>query len=227
MTHQPTHARHAPRPFRPLMAVAATCALLCGGAALAASSILPGSFAVGSGTLWQYVVDHSANRLNQTCYQSSANPTESYSCLKAALLSTGLDKELQGDQPITLFAPSDAGFARLAHLMGAHAFDVLMAKPDRLTTLLHSSMVRGRYTSADLRARSVPATGLLTLTTLAGTQLELTFGHFSTGAGRITVRVGPSALDPGWEPYLVGQTTLLYNGSFIPMDMVYLPSSLR
>ncbi|MEJ2289698.1 MAG: fasciclin domain-containing protein [Deinococcales bacterium] len=235
MPHEPIHARRAPHRLfkarlleaRPLAVLAVACALLCGGSALAASSILPRNFTTLSGTVWQFIVDHSARRLNPTCYQSSGNRSESYSCLKAALLSTGLDKELQGNGPITLFAPNDAGFAELAHLMGTRAFNVLMSNPDHLTLLLHTHMVRGRYTSADLKARSVPATGRLTLPTLAGTQLELTFGRFTTSGGRVTVRVGPSTLRPAWQPYLVGQSTLLDNGSVIPMDMVFLPPSLR
>ena len=227
MAHEPTPLRRVSRPHRRFTALAVTCALLCSGAALAASTILPRNFTTTSGTVWQFIVDHSASRLRPTCYQSSANRADSYSCLKAALLSTGLDEELQGNGPITLFAPNDAGFAELAHLMGTHAFNELMANPDRLTKLLHNNMVRGRYTSADLMARSVPATGRLTLTTLAGTELVLTFSRFSSSAGRVAVRVGPSTVLPGWDPHLVGHTTLLYNGSVIPMDMVYVPSSLR
>lgn len=212
---------------RGLAALALALALVGGGAALAASTILPSSFSTQSGTMWQFVVDHSAHTLSPTCYHSSTKRDQSFSCLKAALLSTGIDETLRGAGPLTLFAPTDAGFAALAKLMGPSAFQKLMSQPDKLTELLHSVMVEGRFTSADLKARSVPATGRLTLPTLAGTQLQLTFGRFSTASGRVEVRVGNAATRPAWEPYLVGQSTVLDNGALIPMDMVFLPPSLR
>ncbi len=226
MSHAPHTPRSAPLRGR-FAALAVALAFLGGGAALAASAILPSNFGTQSGTMWQFVVDHSARSLNPTCYQSSVKRTESFNCLKAALLSTGLDKSLRDAGPVTLFAPTDAGFAALAKLMGPSAFQRLMKQPDKLTELLHNMMVEGRYTSADLKARSVPATGRLTLPTLAGTQLELTFGRFTRDSGRVEVRVGPRASRPTWEPYLVGQSTVLDNGAIIPMDMVYVPSNLR
>ena len=226
MSHAP-HSPRTPQRRRGLAALVVALAFLGGGAALAASSIVPSSFSTQSGTVWQFIVDHSARKLNPTCYRSSAKRSESFSCLKAALQTTGIDKTLREAGPVTLFAPTDAGFAELATLMGPSAFRKLMAQPDKLTEMLHNMMVKGRYTSADLKARSVPATGRLTLTTLAGTQLLLTFGRFSTGAGRVEVRVGPTATRPAWKPYLVGQSTVLDNGALIPMDMVFLPASLR
>jgi len=224
------HAPHAHRTAHlrgRFAALAVALAFLAGGAVLAASAILPSSFGTQSGTMWQFIVDHSARTLSPTCYQSTAKRSESFSCLKAALLSTGLDKSLREAGPVTLFAPTDAGFAELAKLMGPSAFHRLMTQPDKLTGLLHDMMVAGRYTSADLAARSVPATGRLTLPTLAGNQLQLTFGRFTRDSGRVEVRVGPTASRPAWEPYLVGQSTVLDNGAIIPMDMVYVPSTLR
>ncbi len=226
MSHAP-HSSRTPQRRRGLAALVVALAFLGGGAALAASSIVPSSFSTQSGSVWQFIVDHSARKLNPTCYRGNAKGSESFSCLKAALQTTGIDKTLREAGPVTLFAPTDEGFAELATLMGPSAFRKLMAEPDKLTEMLHSMMVKGRYTSADLKARSVPATGRLTLTTLAGTQLLLTFGRFSTSAGRVEVRVGPTATRLAWMPYLVGQSTVLNNGALIPMDMVFLPASLR
>lgn len=226
MSHAP-HPNRTPPRRRGLAALALALALVGGGAALAASTILPSHFSTQSGTLWQFVVDHSARSLNPTCYRSSADRSESFTCLKVALLSTGIDKKLREAGPVTLFAPTDAGFAELATLMGPSAFRKLMNQPDKLTELLNNMMVEGRYTSADLKARSVPATGRLTLQTLAGTELLLTFGRFSVSSGRVAVRVGPTATRPTWEPYLVGQSTVLDNGAIIPMNMVLVPAHLR
>jgi len=228
MNHVPHRTRAASwRHGMTRLVVALALALVGSGGALAVSTILPSEFTTTSGSMWQFIVDHSARTLNPTCYQSSAQRTESYNCLKVALLATGIDKSLRGGGPVTLFAPTDAGFAELARLMGSTPFRVLMTQPAKLTELLHNVMVEGRYTSADLQARSIRATGRLTLPTLAGTELELTFGRFTTGRGRVKVRVGPTTTQPGWEPYLVGHSVALDNGVVIPVDMVYLPSTLR
>jgi uncharacterized surface protein with fasciclin (FAS1) repeats len=228
MNHVPHRTRAASwRHGLTRLVAALALALVGSGGALAVSTIVPSEFTTTSGTMWQFIVDHSAHTLNPTCYQSSAQRNESYNCLKVALLATGIDKSLRGGGPVTLFAPTDAGFAELAKLMGSTPFRVLMTQPAKLTELLHSVMVEGRYTSADLQARSVRATGRLTLPTLAGTELELTFGRFTTGHGRVKVRVGPTTAQPAWEPYLVGHSVALDNGVVIPVDMVYLPSTLR
>lgn len=222
------HAVRFPRPAtRRLAVLALVSALLASGTAFAASTIRPSEYTVGHGTLWQYLIDHSAHSLSPVCYRSSPRPSESYNCLQAALKVTGIDKTLRADGPYTLFAPTDAGFAELAHLMGPVAFQDLVTHRDKLRVMLQNLIVPGRYTSGDLKARAVPATGAVRLTTLAGSELELTFGRFASGNGRVTVKVGHAFLQPGWVPYLVGTTTVLDNGAFQPMDMVYLPPSLR
>lgn len=222
------HPVRFPRPaVRRLAVLALLSALLASGGAWAASTILPSQYTVGHGTLWQYLIDHSAHTLSPVCYRSSPRPDESYNCLQAILKVTGIDKTLRADGPYTLFAPTDAGFAELAHLMGPAAFQDLMTHHDKLRAMVGNLIVPGRYTSGDLKARAVPATGAVSLTTLAGTELELTFGRFTSGNGRVAVKVGHDFLQPGWVPYLVGTTTVLDNGAFLSMDMVYLPPSLR
>ena len=188
MNHVPHRTRAASwRHGMARLVAALALALVGSGGALAVSTILPSEFTTTSGTMWQFIVDHSAHTLNPTCYQSSAQRNESYNCLKVALLATGIDKSLRGGGPVTLFAPTDAGFAELAKLMGSTPFRVLMTQPAKLTELLHSVMVEGRYTSADLQARSIRATGRLTLPTLAGTELRAPRSAASprdTGASR-------------------------------------------
>lgn len=207
-------------------AAIASLALLAGGAALAASTIVPSSFATKTGTVWQFIVDNASRSQGATCYKTGTRPSETFNCLKAVLTATGLDETLQGRGPVTLFAPTDAGFAALQRLMGPGPFQGLMSDRHELTVLLHHMMVEGRYTSADLQGKAVPATGRLTLKTLAGTELEITFDRFPSAAGRVKVGLG-SSWQPGWQPYLVGQSTLLDNGAVIPIDMVYVPSELR
>lgn len=225
MPSSPLPAPRAARRF--LGALVVLTALGFGGNAAAANTIDPSQLSTVSGTVWQFLVDHASARPAAICYRATSHPEESFTCLVHALRTAGLDASLRDNDPVTLFAPTDAGFAELAKLMGPSAFQRLMTQPDKLTELLHNMMVEGRYTSADLQARSIPATGRLTLPTLAGTQLELTFGRFTRDSGRVEVRVGPRASRPTWEPYLVGQSTVLDNGAIIPMDMVYVPSNLR
>lgn len=223
------HSDPVSRPTRRLrwMAPIAAVALLAAGVALAASTIDAGAFSTSSATVWKFLQDNSGRRPATNCYDSTSRPDENYTCLLKALSATGLDKTLQQDGPITVFAPTDAGFKELAHLMGAALFNRLMQNEQQLATVLRGLMVQGRYTSADLQARAVPATGRLTLPTLAKTTLQLTFDRFPSGNGRVKVAVGGDTFQTAWTPYLSGQTTLLDNGAVIPMDMVYLPASMR
>jgi len=220
--------RDARRPRGPAaLALVAVLALLGPGTALAQSTIDAGSFSTQSSTVWQYLLHNSARRSASSCLNSSSHPDESFTCLQAVLRLTGLDATLGKDGNVTLFAPTDAGFQALAKAMGSGPFNGLMSDRQKLTTVLKGLMVQGRYTSADLKARSVPATGRLSLPTLAGTQLQLTFDRFPSSNGRVKVAVGRDTFQPEWTAYLSGHTTLLNDGSVIPMDMVYLPRSMR
>lgn len=201
--------------------------LLLAGNALAASTIDASSFANETGTVWQFLRAHSSRVPGNACYNGGGQPTETYTCLQQALSTAGLDQRLRGAGPITLFAPTDAGFKALAQLIGPGAFGRLMQDKKKLTAVLEGMMVKGRYTPPDLRARSVPATGRLTLPTVTGKELLLTFDRFPSASGRVKVAVGRETFDPAWTPYLSGTATLLNNGAVIPTDMVYLPTSMR
>jgi len=217
---------HKPRRAATLALVAAV-ALLGAGAALAQSTIDPSKFANKSATVWQFLRDNASRRPGTACYSSSSNPSETFTCLQAALQATGLDEPLRGTDPVTLFAPTDAGFRTLAHLMGPGPFAVMMNDKAKLTTMLQGLMVEGRYSPADLKGRAVPATGKLTLKTLTGAELPVTFDRFTSSGSRVKVAVGKDTFQPAWTAYLSGVATMLRNGAVIPMDMVYLPPSLR
>lgn len=217
-------------PFAParrsLATVLALAALAVGSFAGATSTIDPSTFSTVSATVWQFLLNNSSRHPSATCYRSTSRPEESFTCLMVALRGTKLDAVASGSDPVTLFAPTDAAFARLASQMGQGAFTALMRRPADLKALLQSMMVSGRFTSADLQARSSGGSGRLTLPTLAGGELQLTFSRFKAPNGQVAVAVG-STLQPGWKTYLTGRTTLLTNGSVVPMDMVPLPPSLR
>lgn len=215
------------RTHRLLLATAAFVALAATSVASASTNAIdPSVVSTQSGTVWSFLVAHSAKRPVAACYRSTPHPEDSFTCTVVALRVSGLDATLQDNGPVTLFAPTDAGFARLANTLGQKAFGQLMRSPADIKAVLQGLMVPGRFTTADLKARSVAATGRLTLPTLAGGQLELTFSKFPNAAGLVSVAVG-STLQPGWRTYLVGRTTLLNDGAVIPTDMVWIPVSLR
>lgn len=215
------------RIHRRWLAVAALVALAATGVATASTpTIDPSVVSTQSGTVWSFLVANSSSSPAAACYRSSARPDDSFTCMVIALRVSGLDASLRGNDPVTLFAATDSGFAKLSATMGQKAFGTLMRSPADLKAVLQGLMVPGRFTAADLKSRSVAATGRLTLPTLAGGQLELHFSKFPDATGRISVAVG-STLQPRWSTYLMGRTTLLTDGAVIPTDMVWIPVSLR
>lgn len=69
-----------------------------------------------------------------------------FKTLVAALQAAGLVETLQGDGPFTVFAPSDAAFARLP----AGMVDGLLADRQKLTEVLTFHVVSGRVMAGDV-----------------------------------------------------------------------------
>lgn len=97
-----------------------------------------------------------------------------FATLAAALRSSGLDSVLHGAGPFTLFAPTDAAFARLA----PQQREALLAPEggDRLRAVLAHHVVPGMATAADLTTRRV-------LTTLAGGTLTVSTSRSGIAVG--------------------------------------------
>ncbi len=70
----------------------------------------------------------------------------SFQTLVAAVTAAGLTETLQGKGPFTVFAPTDAAFAKLP----AGAVQGLLADKARLTSLLTYHVVPGRVLAADV-----------------------------------------------------------------------------
>jgi uncharacterized surface protein with fasciclin (FAS1) repeats len=68
-----------------------------------------------------------------------------FTTLATALQAAGLIDTLRGPGPLTVFAPTDAAFARLP----AGTLDSLLADPDQLRAVLTYHVVAGRVTAAD------------------------------------------------------------------------------
>ena len=78
----------------------------------------------------------------------------SFTTLATALQAAGLVDTLKGDGPFTVFAPTDAAFAKLP----AGTLEALLADPAKLQAVLTYHVVPGRVTAADVATLSSAAT---------------------------------------------------------------------
>lgn len=122
---------------------------------------------------------------------ASAAPT--LSTLVAAVKAAGLVETLSGPGPFTVFAPTDAAFARLA----PGTVDTLLKPENRpaLVKVLTYHVVPGTLTAADLTARIAAGGGTATLTSVEGDPLTLTTteGHVTltdVGGNKSYVEIG-------------------------------------
>lgn len=86
----------------------------------------------------------------------------SFTTLTAALEAAGLVDVLKGDGPFTVFAPTDAAFAKLP----AGTVEALLADKERLTAILTYHVVPGEVTSQQV-------VNLNTATTVNGAPIEI------------------------------------------------------
>ena len=89
-----------------------------------------------------------------------------HTTLVAAVKAAGLVDTLSGAGPFTVFAPTDAAFAKLP--AGTVATLVEPANKATLTKILTYHVVAGRITAADLAARITAGGGKAELTTVEG-----------------------------------------------------------
>lgn len=95
--------------------------------------------------------------------------SKDHTTLVAAVKAAGLVETLKGAGPFTVFAPTDAAFAKLP----AGTVDTLV-KPENkamLTKILTYHVVPGRLTAADIAADAKAHDGKATLTTVQGEKL--------------------------------------------------------
>ena len=103
--------------------------------------------------------------------QNAVN-SKDHTTLVAAVKAAGLVDTLQTAGPFTVFAPTNAAFAKLP----AGTVDTLLqpANKDKLTAVLTYHVVAGRLTAADLLAKVKAGGGKAMLTTVQGGQLTVT-----------------------------------------------------
>ena len=89
---------------------------------------------------------------------------ENFSTLVAAVTAAGLVEALQSPGPFTVFAPTDAAFAKLP----PGTITTLVQNPPQLGRILKYHVVSGRYSKADLD-------DLSEVVSLEGTTIRLNF----------------------------------------------------
>ena len=75
-----------------------------------------------------------------------ASEAGTFNTLVAAVKAAGLAETLQGPGPFTVFAPTDAAFAKLP----AGTVESLLADPKKLASILTFHVVAGKVTSGDI-----------------------------------------------------------------------------
>ena len=143
-------------------------------AAAAAIAILPASASAGSGTKGNLV--------------AAAMKSKDHATLVAAVKAAGLVDTLASGGPFTVFAPTDAAFAKLP----AGTVDTLLqpANRDQLRAVLTYHVVPGKVTSAQLVDLIGKNGGKATLTTVQGGTLTASLSGSSV---LITDAAGGSA----------------------------------
>ena len=123
----------------------------------------------------------------------------SFTTLVAALKAAGLVETLQGTGPFTVFAPTDAAFAKLPK----GTVEALLADKEQLTAILTYHVVPGKVTAADVMrmGRGNPAT-------VNGQTLAI-----NTAGGKVTVN----------EATVVTADVMATNGVIHVIDTVVLP----
>jgi uncharacterized surface protein with fasciclin (FAS1) repeats len=101
--------------------------------------------------------------------------SKDHTTLVAAVKAAGLVETLSSPGPFTVFAPTNAAFAKLP----AGTVETLV-KPENkgtLTTILTYHVVAGRLTAADIAAKAMANGGKAVLTTVQGHTLTVAKGH--------------------------------------------------
>ena len=141
-----------------------------------------------------------ANAQAQADLVDTAVQNGSFTTLAAALQAAGLVDTLKGPGPFTVFAPTDAAFAKLP----PGTVEGLLADPARLRAVLTYHVAPGRVTAAQV-------VGLSTATTVQGEPLRI-----SAAGG--TVRINSATVTQA--------DIMASNGVIHVVDTVLLPPSL-
>jgi len=146
----------------------------------------------------------------RTIVQNAVN-SKAHTTLVVAVKAAGLVDTLSGSGPFTVFAPTNAAFAKLP----AGTVDTLL-KPESkgmLTKVLTYHVVPGRYSSAQIAALAARNHGTATLTTVEGEKLRF----MKSGGGWVVVD------DKGGKARITIANVMQSNGVIHVVDSVLIP----
>jgi len=111
---------------------------------------------------------------SKTIVENAIN-SKDHTTLVAAVKAAGLVETLSSPGPFTVFAPTNAAFAKLP----AGTVETLVQPENKatLTTILTYHVVAGRLTAADIVAKAMANGGKAVLTTVQGKTLTVSKGH--------------------------------------------------
>ncbi len=151
--------------FKTISAIAAGVVLTFAGVnAASASMMAEKTVSVGGAPMYP----------SKNIIQNAVN-SKDHTTLVAAVKAAGLVDTLSGPGPFTVFAPTNAAFAKLP----AGTVDTLL-KPENkptLTKVLTYHVVAGKLSAADLMAKVKAGSGKAMLKTVAGEDLTVTVAH--------------------------------------------------
>ncbi|WP_442046071.1 fasciclin domain-containing protein [Novosphingobium sp. YAF33] len=150
------------------LATAFTAALLLSGAASVGAKAPADKAMAGKSMASNPMVGGAAMYSTKDIVDNAMN-SKDHTTLVSAVKAAGLVDTLKGPGPFTVFAPTNAAFAKLP----AGTVDMLM-KPENkamLTKVLTYHVVAGRMTAADIAANAMAHGGKAMLTTVEGEKL--------------------------------------------------------
>ena len=142
--------------------------LATGACAMTDDGMESGMATTASASTANPMVGGAAMYANKTIVENAVNSAD-HTTLVAAVKAAGLVDTLNSAGPFTVFAPTNAAFAKLP----AGTVDTLL-KPENkamLTSVLTSHVVPGTLTAADIAAKISAGGGSATLTTVQGEPL--------------------------------------------------------
>jgi uncharacterized surface protein with fasciclin (FAS1) repeats len=141
-------------------------------ATVAALAVAPLSFAAVSGVaMANPMVGGAAMYPTKTIVENAVN-SKDHTTLVAAVKAAGLVETLSSPGPFTVFAPTNAAFAKLP--AGTVDTLVMPENKDTLTKILTYHVVAGRMTGMDIAKAIKAGKGKATLTTVQGEPLVAT-----------------------------------------------------
>jgi len=125
--------------------------------------------AAGTAAIANPMVGGAAMYANKTIVQNALN-SKDHTTLVAAVKAAGLVDTLNSKGPFTVFAPTNAAFAKLP--AGTVQTLVMPENKAKLTSILTYHVVPGRYTSGMIASMAAKHGGIATLKTVEGENLR-------------------------------------------------------